>query len=627
MVEVLREGYVIPFHTLPPLSENPIFLDSYSPSSIKGEALQREIQALLSKGAVEPASPCPGYYSRMFVVSKATGGWRPIIDLSVLNKSVVKTRFHMETSRSVLRSVRKGDWMVTIDLKDAYLQIPIHPSSRRYLRFMAGGRAWQFRVLCFGFSTAPQVFTRVMAPVAVFLHRLGVRVLRYLDDWLILASSYEDALRARDIVLDLCLDLGIWVNLGKSSLEPSQIVTYLGIKIDSQIFRASATPVRIERFFSITEEFLSSREQSAKSWRILLGHLASLAHLVPGGMLRMRALQLALRRGWNFLDESILVPWDDPSRDDLLWWCAEGRLEEGVSLELTFPDRMFWSDASDQGWGATLVGQFASGLWSKEELPLSINARELLAVEKGLRAFQEVLRGQTVAVFADNMTALAYLRRQGGTFSPFLNELAQKILRWAESQHMVLLPQFVQGKRNVVADVLSRPHQVIGSEWTLHQEVFDDLRKRWPVVKDLFASSLNHRCVAYFATTSDPMAVGVDAMLQCWDFLQVYAFPPFAMVRPVLNKLRVSKGVEMTLIAPLWSQKEWFPDLLEHLLEPPFPLPQRWDLLRQPHVRRFHQNLSKLRLHAWRLSSAMQKPQGSLLAWLEGLSSLGDNLP
>ena len=152
--------------------------------------------------------------------------------------------------------------MVSIDLKDAYLQIPIHPASRRFLRFTAGGKSWQFRVLCFGLSTAPQVFTRVMAPVS------------YLDDWLILASSQEEACWARDKVLSLCQELGIVVNLEKSTLTPSQTIVYLGIRIDSQTFRASATPSRIEKFFSIAEEFLSSKVQSSKFWRVLLGHLA-----------------------------------------------------------------------------------------------------------------------------------------------------------------------------------------------------------------------------------------------------------------------------------------------------------------------------------------------------------------
>ena len=156
---------------------------------------------------MEPEPPTLGFFSRMFVVTKATGGWRPIIDLSNLNLSVDRTSFRKETSQTVLRTVRRNDWMVSIDLTDAYLQILIHPASRKHLRFTARGRTWQFRVLCFGLSTAPQVFTRVMAPVSGFLHQLGIRMLRYLDDWLILASSQEEACWARDKVLSLS---GAW---------------------------------------------------------------------------------------------------------------------------------------------------------------------------------------------------------------------------------------------------------------------------------------------------------------------------------------------------------------------------------------------------------------------------------
>ena len=102
---------------------------------------------------------------------------------------------------------------------------------------------------------------------------------------------------------------------------------------------------------------------------------------------------------------------------------------------------------------------------------------------------------------------------------------------------------------NVVTDALSCPHQVIGAEWTLHQEVFDMIRKKWPVTIDLFASSLNHRCGVYFAAVSNPMAAGINAMLQSWDHLMVYAFPPFALIPQVLVKLRESQRVSLTLIA------------------------------------------------------------------------------
>ena len=120
VVKVLRDGDQIPFLSLPSLSVHPIALPSYSPHSIKGKALSQEVRALLEKGAIEPAPSDPGFYSRLFVVEKATGGFRPVIDLSPLNKSVMKTKFRMETNRTILAAVQKEDWMISFDLKDVY---------------------------------------------------------------------------------------------------------------------------------------------------------------------------------------------------------------------------------------------------------------------------------------------------------------------------------------------------------------------------------------------------------------------------------------------------------------------------------------------------------------------------
>ena len=118
----------------------------------------------------------------------------------------------METIQLVLLSVRQGNWMVSIDLKEAYWQVPIHPDSHKYLRFVAFGKPYQFWALCFGLYTAPQVFTRVMTPISTILHSLGIRVCRYLDDWLIQASSREAVLQALSTVLSLCRELGVVVN-------------------------------------------------------------------------------------------------------------------------------------------------------------------------------------------------------------------------------------------------------------------------------------------------------------------------------------------------------------------------------------------------------------------------------
>lgn len=183
---------------------------------------------------MEPSPSNPGFYSRMFVVPKATGGFRPIIDLSTLNHFIVKTPFRMETTSSVMRAINQEDWMMSLDLKDAYFQIHVHPDSRRFLRFVWGQRTLQFKVLCFGLSTAPQVFTRVMAHPAAILHKKGVRLLRYLDDWLVLASTEEEALRSRQRLLELCAPLNIIINWEKLDLTPKQTKIFLGMEIHSR---------------------------------------------------------------------------------------------------------------------------------------------------------------------------------------------------------------------------------------------------------------------------------------------------------------------------------------------------------------------------------------------------------
>ena len=69
---------------------------------------------------------------------------------------------------------------------------------------------------------------------------------------------------------------------------------------------------------------------------------------------------------------------------------------------------------------------------------------------------------------------------------------------------------------------------------------------------DLFATSLNHRCLPYFSPFRDPNALGTDALLQPWDGWQAYAFPPYALIPAILRKLLSSSGVQLTIIAPYW---------------------------------------------------------------------------
>ena len=127
----------------------------------------------------------------------------------------------------------------------------------------------------------------------------------------------------------------------------------------------------------------------------------------------------------------------------------------------------------------------------------------------------------------------------------------------------------------MVTDSLSHHHQVLGFEWTQAQEVMNDWQAMWPVTVDLFATSLNYQLPVYFSPLNNPMVAGMDAFLQVWDGLQAYAFTPFSLIQQALNKLLTCKGSFLTLIAPFWPQKEWFPELLSLAVALPVPLPLR----------------------------------------------------
>ena len=179
VVAVLRDGYCIPLtDPPPPLATSPVRFPTYRPGSQRARSLLTEIDTMVAKGVLEIIpSPGPSFYSRLFLVEKASGGWRPVIDLFPLNEFIQQTPFRMETPSSVLLAVRKNDFLASIDLKDAYFQVPVHPASRKLLRFVSNGKVYQFKALCFGLPTAPQVFTRVFAAVSSWAHARGICLL------------------------------------------------------------------------------------------------------------------------------------------------------------------------------------------------------------------------------------------------------------------------------------------------------------------------------------------------------------------------------------------------------------------------------------------------------------------
>ena len=141
----------------PSLVRFPVIQSEYKALQ-KDQALASRIQSLLSKNTIDTVVnvKCLGFDSRLFLVPKPHQRWWPVIDLSRLNTILHVQKFKMETPESIRTSLIPGEWVSSIDLSDAYLHIPIHPNSRKYLRFYHRSQGFQFASIPFGLATAPR---------------------------------------------------------------------------------------------------------------------------------------------------------------------------------------------------------------------------------------------------------------------------------------------------------------------------------------------------------------------------------------------------------------------------------------------------------------------------------------
>ena len=309
VVEVLRVGYRIPFDRRPPPIRASSLLAGVLPTVHQGSRLNPGASDPSSEGGSRTSPSVSGFLQPSIPRPEGFGVVAP---------------HHRPLDPELLRH------LVSLPHGDSTVSPLFHPSGRLdglpgpAGRLPAGSGSSRFASLSSlrgrrkdvpvqgpllrSDDRAPSLHEDY-GPVSAILHKYGVRMLRYLDDWLILASSEIACLESRDRLLTICTELGIQVNLTKSSLVPTQSLLYLGMEIRSLPFTARPTPVRVNNLLRLIEEFLSTPSPPASLWRRLLGHLSSLTLLVSGGMLRMRLLQLCLKDQWDFLDDQFQVSW------------------------------------------------------------------------------------------------------------------------------------------------------------------------------------------------------------------------------------------------------------------------------------------------------------------------------
>ena len=161
----------------------------------RSQALKVEVKNLIEKGAVVPVSKSQIHLtSPLFVVPKSGGRWRPIIDLRRLNQYLRPPHFKMEGLHMLPNVVRQNFFMAKVDLKDAYLTVPVSAEFHCLLGFQDdNGQLLQFQTLPFRLCTAPYAFSKITKPAVQFLRQAGIHIIIYLDNML-LVSPTENSL-------------------------------------------------------------------------------------------------------------------------------------------------------------------------------------------------------------------------------------------------------------------------------------------------------------------------------------------------------------------------------------------------------------------------------------------------
>ena len=630
VVQILKEGYTLPFQTRPKLVRFPTVISCYG-NPQRNSYLLEALHQLIDKNAVELVrnQSSLSFFNRLFLVPKPNNRWRPILDLSNLNFFLKSEKFKMETPETIRTSLQQGEWITSIDFKDAYFHIPIQEQSRKYLRFHVQGQTYQFKALPFGLSTAPLEFTVIVKEVKLMAIHKGIRIHQYLDDWLVRAGSYQACLRHTEELVQLCRRLGWIVNLEKSELEPKQVFNFVGYQFDLKAGRVRPTPDRWQILQEKILRILSLPTCPVRQFMSLIGLLTATEKQVSLGRLHMRPIQWHLKNNWRVpeaLEKVIPVP--RSLHPHLEWWLDESNILRGQPLHPLKHALQIFTDASKEGWGAHLGEHTTRGSWSVPESKLHINFLELKAVFLALKGFQHLCTARIVLVATDNTTVVAYINKEGGMRSGPLCALLWRILTWCTNHQITLKTRHIPGHLNVIADKLSRLGQTIQTEWSLLPEVFQQICNQWhrPQI-DLFATRFNHKLPQFVSPVPDSQAVAVDALTLLWEDLDAYAFPPTAILGKVVEKLLDSPCKRIIMIAPGWTNMPWFWDLVTMSSQVPLSLPNLPNLLTQPFNQIPHRNLTNLILHAWLLEPRKSKNRASLRQWQQELRLLKEDLP
>ena len=156
------------------------------PLSLQAD-VQQQIASMLKFDIIKE-STSPWQFPLVTVKKSRENTNRVCVDLRSLNKVVSFFSFPMMNLDSILGRLSKASYFSTVDLNQAYLNLPVRECDQDILSFVTDYGKYAYKRLCFGLSTAPSIFSSYLVSILRGLDNC----ISYLDDILIFSNTISD---------------------------------------------------------------------------------------------------------------------------------------------------------------------------------------------------------------------------------------------------------------------------------------------------------------------------------------------------------------------------------------------------------------------------------------------------
>ncbi len=567
VLNVFKRGYYLPFFDIP---EPKIFRNNTSALSHK-DFVEKEILDLLSKGCIAGVEK-PIVSNPLSVSVHSSGKKRLILDLRYINKFLHNKKVKFEDLRTAIRYFSPNSWMISFDMKSGYHHVPISVEHQSFLGFSWNfgdeTKFFVFRVLPFGLSVAPWLFTKLMRSLVKYWRGLGYPLVLYLDDALCITPTKEIAEEVSGRIRKDLEKAGILENKEKSVWVPTQQITWLGFQIDMIEFKVEIPISKREKAFQLAQSLNSSRTCTARELAKFAGNIMSF-WLPLGNIVKLMTKNLYFliesRSGWE-----IPLKLTQAAKTEILFWLANLRhIPTKKLLPYQLPETIIFSDASSTGCGAVLNSSRSKCFrpFKPFECIESSTARELKAVIFALESFQNQIAQKPVLLLTDNQACAKIIA--SGSMKPHLQRLALKIFAFAIRNQTNLDARWIPRESNTEADSLSKMFE--SDDWAVRPLFFRHFDRIWgPYTFDRFADHENKQLHKFNSRFCCPGSAGIDAFALNWgETNNNWLVPPVHLIARAVQHLVACKA-KGTLVCPKWHSASFWPVLFPFGAPAPF---------------------------------------------------------